>query len=48
VKKMGDKTPTSKINAQKRGKNPWDGGPTPVARGGCGAKAPPLAARPYS
>jgi len=22
-------------------------GPTPVARGGSGAKAPPLAARPY-
>ena len=38
----------SNITAKKRGKNPWDGGPTPVARGGCVAKAPPLAARPSS
>ena len=44
--KIGGKTPTSNINAQERGKNPWDSGPTPVARGGSGAKAPPLAARP--
>jgi len=29
-----------------RGKSPWDSGPTPVVRGGSGAKAPPLAARP--
>jgi len=26
--------------------NPWASGPTPVARGGSGAKAPPIAVRP--
>jgi len=48
VKKIGGKTPTSKTNAQKRDKNPWDNGPTPVERGGSGTKAHPLAARPSS
>jgi len=43
--KLGGKTFNSKINAQKR-QNLRTSGPTPVARGGSGAKAPPLAARP--
>jgi len=45
VKKLGGKTPNSKTNAQKS-PNLRNSGPTPVARGGSGAKAPPLAARP--
>jgi len=45
VKKIGGKTSNSKINAQKS-QNLRTSGPTPVARGGSGAKAPPLAARP--
>jgi len=43
--KLGGKTPTSETNAQKR-QDPRNSGPTPVVRGGSGAKAPPLAARP--
>jgi len=39
VKKLGGKTPNSKINAQKS-QNLRTSGPTPVARGGSGAKAP--------
>jgi len=45
VKKSRGKTPNSKINAQKS-QNLWASGPTPVARGGSGAKAHPLAALP--
>jgi len=45
VKNLGGKTPNSKINAQKS-QNLRTSGPTPVVRGGSGAKAPPLAARP--
>jgi len=45
VKKTGGKTQKSEINAQKS-QNLWTSGPTPVACGGCGAKAPPLATRP--
>jgi len=48
VRKIEEKTPTSHINAQERGKNPWDSGLTLVARGGSRAKTPPLAARPSS
>jgi len=42
-KKLWGKTPNSKINAQKS-QNLRTSGPTPVARGGSGAKDPPLAA----
>jgi len=31
-----------------KGQYPWHSGSTPVARGGSGADAPPLAARPRS
>jgi len=40
----GENTKLTKINAQKI-QNLRTSGPTPVARGGSGAKAPPLAAR---
>jgi len=36
----------AQIPPTRKGKNPWDSGPTPVARGGSGAGAPALAARP--
>jgi len=45
VEKSGGKTRNSKKNAQKS-QNLRTSGPTPVARGGSGAKVPPLAARP--
>jgi len=45
VEKIGQKTQISNITAKERDYNPWDSGPTPVARGGCSAEAPPLAAR---
>jgi len=45
AKKIGGKTLDSKANAQES-QNLRNSGPTPVARGGSGAKAPPLAARP--
>ena len=44
-KNWGTKGP-AQIPPTRRGQNPWDSGPTPVARGGSGAKAPPLAAHP--
>ena len=45
VKKIGGKDVDQEINTPEREKNPRNSGPTPVARGGSGAKAPPLAAR---
>ena len=44
-KGTGKKDPAEKQHPRKR-QNPWKSGPTPVARSGSGAKAPPLAARP--
>ena len=44
-KTQGKKDPRPKLPPGK-GQNPRDSGPTPVARGGSGAKAPPLATRP--
>jgi len=40
-----EQSPDQKL-PQGKGQNLRDSGPTPVACGGCGAKAPPLAARP--
>jgi len=44
-KKKGKKRQTQ-VKETGKGQNPRNSGPTPVARGGSGAKAPPLAARP--
>jgi len=44
-KKKGKKNPAPKKPAGK-GQDLRDSGPTTVARGGSGAEAPPLAARP--
>jgi len=42
--RKGKKRPAEKLPSTKK-QNLRDSGPTPVARGGSGAKAPPLAAR---
>jgi len=44
-KKKGAKRP-AQIPPTGKGQNPWNSGPTPVARGGAGAKAHPHATRP--
>jgi len=44
-KRKGGKRP-AQIPPTGKGQNLWNSGPTPVARGGAGAKACPLAARP--
>jgi len=46
-KKKGGKGP-AQIPPTGKGQNLWRSGPTPVAHGGSGAKAPPLVARPSS
>ena len=47
MKKRRGKRTTLTNNTPEKGKqNPCDSGPAPVACGGSGAKAPPLAARP--
>ena len=37
---------SAQISSTEKGQNPWNSGPTPVARGGSEAKAPPLATLP--
>jgi len=48
--KKKEKTQKNILPTQNKVKNTktncWGSGPTPVARGGCGAKAPPLAECP--
>jgi len=46
VENIGEKDLDQETNTPEREKKPRNSAPTPVARGGSGAEAPPLAARP--